>query len=407
MAKYVIVGGGLAAQRGAEQLRRGDAEAEIAMLSEEATPPYDRPPLSKEYLRGDWDLERITLAKGDTLAEQRIDLRLDARVEAIDAAGHTARLADGSSIAYEKLLYATGGRIRELPLPGADLTGVHYFRTLADAEAIKAVAGPGIRAVIIGAGFIGVELAASLVKLGCQVTVLEVAGYIWSRFLDEELAGYIQRRCEDQGVRFMTSVSPTAITGAAGKVSGVAYAGGEAPADLVCIGVGILPNVELAQAAGLRVENGVVVDEFMQTSHPDIYAAGDVVNYPDPIFKKRRRVEHWGHAEYTGALAAQNMAGERKPYDLLSYVWSDVFDMHLEFAGEEKDFDQMALRGSLADGAFTVLYLKGGALQAYLSVNAPPREFRVLQRLIREQTVVADKLEGLRDRATDLRGLFS
>lgn len=407
MATYVVVGGGLAALRGAEQLRRSDADAEIVMFSEETSPPYDRPPLSKEYLRGDWDLERITLAKGDTLTEQRIDLRLGTRVDAIDRAAHTVRLADGAIQRYDKLLYATGGRIRELALPGTDLRGVHYFRTLADADAIKAAAAPGTKAVIIGAGFIGVELAASLAKLGCEVTVLEVASYIWSRFLDEELATYIQRRCEDQGVRFLTSVQPTAIHGAGGHVRGVAYAGLELPATLVCIGVGILPNVELAEAAGLQVQNGVVVDEYMQTSDPDIFAAGDIVNYPDPIFQKRRRVEHWGHAEYTGALAAQNMAGEHKPYDLLSYVWSDVFDMHLEFAGEEKDYDQMVIRGALADGAFTVLYVKGGALQAYLGVNAPPREFRVLQRLIREQAPVADKLDGLRDRATDLRALFS
>lgn len=408
MPSYVIVGGGLAALRGAEQLRRSDADAEIVMLSEETAPPYDRPPLSKEYLRGDWDLERITLTKGQALTEQRIDLRLGARVETIDATGHSVHLADGSSLSYDKLLYATGGRIRPLALPDADLAGVHYFRTLADADAIRAAASTGARAVIIGAGFIGVELAASLAKLGCQVTVLEVASYIWSRFLDEDLAGYIQHRCEEQGVRFLTSVQPTAITGAAGRVAAVTYAGGEAPADLVCIGVGILPNVELAQAAGLTVENGVLVDEFMQTSDPDIYAAGDVINYPDPIFKRRRRVEHWGHAEYTGALAAQNMTGDRKPYDLLSYVWSDVFDMHLEFAGEEKDYDQLTLRGTLADGSFTVLYLKGGTLQAYLGVNAPPREFRVLQRLIREQTAIpADKLDALQDRASDLRALFS
>ncbi|MSQ10222.1 MAG: NAD(P)/FAD-dependent oxidoreductase [Dehalococcoidia bacterium] len=407
MATYVVVGGGLAALRGAEQLRRSDADAEIVMFSEETSPPYDRPPLSKEYLRGDWDLERITLAKGDTLTEQRIDMRLGARVEAIDCAAHTVRLADGAVQGYDKLLYATGGRIRELALPGTGLAGVHYFRTLADADAIKAAAAPGTKAVIIGAGFIGVELAASLAKLGCEVTVLEVTSYIWSRFLDEELATYIQGRCQDQGVRFLTSMQPTAINGDGGLVRSVAYTGGELPATLVCIGVGILPNVELAESAGLQVQNGVVVDECMQTSNPDVFAAGDIINYPDPIFKKRRRVEHWGHAEYTGALAAQNMAGEHKPYDLLSYVWSDVFDMHLEFAGEEKDFDQMVIRGVLADGAFTVLYLKGGALQAYLGVNAPPREFRVLQRLIREQAQVADKLEGLRDRATDLRALFS
>lgn len=406
MPTYVVVGGGLAALRGAEQLRRSDPGAEIIMFSEEAVPPYDRPPLSKEYLRGQWDLERITLAKADTLAEQRIALRLGTRVEAIDTAAHEVRLAGGGTQPYDKLLYATGGRVRTLPLPGHDLAGVQYYRTLADADALKAAAGSGKRAVIIGAGFIGMELASSLATLGCQVTVLEVMPYIWSRFLDERLAQHIQRYCEERGVRFRTSVEVHAITGD-GTVRAVAHSGGDEPADIVCIGVGILPNTEVAAAAGLTVDNGVVVDAYLRTSDPDVYAAGDVANFPDPIFKKRRRIEHWGHAEYSGSLAAMNMAGEQKPYDFLSYVWSDVFDLHLEFAGEEKDYDHLAVRGSLDEHAFTVLYLKQGALQAYLGVNAPPREFRTLQRLIREQTPLQDKLEALQDRGTDLRNLFS
>jgi NADPH-dependent 2,4-dienoyl-CoA reductase/sulfur reductase-like enzyme len=406
MATYVVIGGGLAALRGAEQLRRSDDAAEIVMLSEEPVPPYDRPPLSKEYLRGDWDLTRITLAQPTALAEQRIELRVGARVEAIDRAHRTVRVAGGQTQRYDKLLYATGGRIRPLDLPGATLEGVHYLRTLADADALRAEARAGRRAVIIGAGFIGVEVAASLTKLGCSVTVLEVAPYIWSRFLDERLARHIQRYCEGHGVTFLTGAAPTAISGAGGRVRSVTIGGAQLPADLVCIGVGILPNVELAQAAGLTVNNGVVTDEYMETSDPDIYAAGDVVNYPDPIFRKRRRVEHWGHAEYTGMLAAQNMTGERKPYELLSYVWSDVFDLHLEFAGEEIDYEQLGVRGVLEENSFTVLYLKGGALQAYLGVNAPPREFRVLQRLIRERTPVQAKLDGLLDRAADLRTLF-
>jgi len=285
---------------------------------------------------------------------------------------------------------------------------VHSFRTLADADALRAAAGPGARAVLIGGGFIGMELAASLTKLGAQVTVLEALPYIWSRFLDEALATHIQRICEGHGVQFRTGVAPTAITGSGGRVQAVTAGGADIPAGIVCIGVGILPNVELAQAAGLAVDNGLVVDAAMQTNDPLIYGAGDVVNYPDPIFKKRRRVEHWGHAEYTGMLAGGNMvSGEAKAYELLSYVWSDVFDMHIEFAGEEKDYDQLAVRGSLDEQSFTVLYVKGGALQAYLGVNAPPREFRTLQRLIREQTPLGDKLDGLKDRATDLRALFA
>ncbi len=408
MATYVMLGGGMAGLRAAEAVRRADEAAEIVLISEEAVIPYDRPPLSKEYLRGDWDLERITLTKAADLEAQRITVRLGAAATAIDRANQVVRLAGGGEQRYDKLLYATGGRVRTLDLPGADLTGVHYFRTLADADALRAAAGPGARAVLIGGGFIGMELAASLTKLGAQVTVLEALPYIWSRFLDEALATHIQRICEGHGVQFRTGVAPTAITGSGGRVQAVTAGGADIPAGIVCIGVGILPNVELAQAAGLAVDNGLVVDAAMQTNDPLIYGAGDVVNYPDPIFKKRRRVEHWGHAEYTGMLAGGNMvSGEAKAYELLSYVWSDVFDMHIEFAGEEKDYDQLAVRGSLDEQSFTVLYVKGGALQAYLGVNAPPREFRTLQRLIREQTPLGDKLDGLKDRATDLRALFA
>jgi 3-phenylpropionate/trans-cinnamate dioxygenase ferredoxin reductase component len=181
--------------------------------------------------------------------------------------------------------------------------------------------------------------------------------------------------------------------------------GKDLPCDFVCIGVGIVPNAELAQQAGLEVDNGVVVNEYLQSSHPDIYAAGDVANYLDPIFRKRRRVEHWGHAEYCGQLAGQNMAGAANKYDLLTYVWSDIFDLHLEFAGDESEHDQVLLRGRFQDKSFTVLYLKQNILRAYFSINTSSKEFPILQRLIREKKDLTGKESQLRDLTIAIKGL--
>ena len=405
-ARYVLVGGGLASVRAAAQLRRMDDQAALTLVSAESLPPYDRPPLSKEILRGEWPRERAWLHAEEFYGEQRIDLRLGNPAQRLDLPAKKVVLADGSFLEFDKLVLATGGRPRPLPIPGADLPGVYYFRTLGDAESLRAAAGPGRRAVIIGAGFIGMEIAASLAQLGTAVTVLEVAPYIWTRFLDQDLAGYFQRYCEAKGIVFHTGVAPTAILGQERVGSVVTGSEEEFPCDVVCIGVGIETNTEVAAEAGLRMDNGVVTNEFLESSHPDVYAAGDIANYYDPIFQKQRRVEHWGHAEYTGLLAAQNMAGERRPYDLVSYVWSDIFDLHLEFAGEEKEYEELLVRGSQEENSFIVMYLRENALRAYLAVNTPNREFLPLQRMIRQRTDLAEKRAQLQDKEVNLRSLL-
>jgi NADPH-dependent 2,4-dienoyl-CoA reductase/sulfur reductase-like enzyme len=251
--------------------------------------------------------------------------------------------------------------------------------------------------VIVGAGFIGLELAASLTQKGVRVAVVEAAPHIWSRFADAMLAGFFQDYCARRGIAFHTNEKVSEIRGERGPSVVVTMAGRELPCDFVCIGVGIVPNVELARQAGLAVDNGIVVNEFLQSSHPDIYAAGDVAQYLDPVFRKRRRVEHWGHAEYSGQLAGRNMAGAGEPYDLLTYVWSDIFDLHLEFAGDESDHDQILLRGRPEEAPFTVLYLRGGALRAYFAVNGESREFPILQRLIRTGKSLAGREAQLQD----------
>ncbi len=405
MIEYLLIGGGLASSEAVKQIRALDETGSIVLVSEEPHLPYDRPPLTKEYLRGETERDSLLYADARFFEEGRIQTVLGVRVESLDLAAKAASLSNGNTVSFEKALIATGGRPIRLPLSGEDKEGVHYLRTMDDAEAIGGEARSGKRAVLIGAGFIGLEAAASLTQRGVHVTVIESLPHIWPRFADEALAAHFQDYCEARGVTFLVNDSVGRIEGGARASSVVTSSGREVPCDLICVAVGIRPNVELAEAAGLAVDNGVTVDEGMRTSHPDVYAAGDIVNYPDPVFG-RRRVEHWGHAEYGGQVAGKNMAGGDAKYDLLSYVWSDIFDLHLEFAGDESEHDSTVVRGSMEQGSFTVLYLKDGLLRAYFAVNTEAREFPVFQRLIRRKKDLSGLIDQLQDTSVNLRGLL-
>jgi NADPH-dependent 2,4-dienoyl-CoA reductase/sulfur reductase-like enzyme len=404
---YLLIGGGLASSQAAKQLRQLDAQAAITLVGEESHVPYDRPPLSKDFLRGETPKERLFFDEPSFFEAQRINLKLGTAVKTLDPAAKTVELSDGRSLRFEKALIATGGRPVHLKIPGTDLPGVHYFRTLNDSMALAADTRSGSQAVMVGAGFIGLEVAASLTQRGVQVTVIETGPHIWPRFADEALARVIQQYCTAKGVTFRTGESVAEIRRQGRALSVQLASGAVLPCDVACIGVGIVPNVELARQAGLAVENGIVVDEYLQTSHPDIYAAGDVANYVDPLFGKRRRVEHWGHAEYSGQLAAQNMAGERRPYDLLTYVWSDIFDLHLEFAGDEQEHDKVLFRGKLEDLSCFMLYLKRQRLTAYFAINADNKDLPPLQTLIRSKTDLSGREAALQDRTIPLKSLLS
>jgi 3-phenylpropionate/trans-cinnamate dioxygenase ferredoxin reductase component len=405
--KYLLIGGGLASFHCAKNLRRTDAEGSILMVSEEDIVPYDRPPLSKESIRGEKTREDIIYESPEKLAEQNIGMKLGSKVTALNVKDKNVTLANGETISYEKAFIATGGRVIRIPIPGANLPGVYYLRDLPDAEALNAEAKTAKKAVVIGAGFIGLETAASLTQLGVQVTVIEAMPHIWARFADEELAGFFQDYCTNKGITFVLDEMVTEIKGDTKANQVITKSGRTFDADFVCVGIGIVPNVELARDAGLAVENGIVVNEFNQTSDPDVYAAGDVVNYHDPVFNRRRRVEHWGHAEYGGQIAGRNMAaGNETAYDFLSYVWSDIFDLRLESAGDESERDTVILRGKYEDAKFTVLYLKDGQLTAYLAVNGDIREFTVWRRLIRGKNDLRGKEEQLKDQTFNVRDLL-
>jgi 3-phenylpropionate/trans-cinnamate dioxygenase ferredoxin reductase subunit len=404
---YLLIGGGLASSQAAKQLRQLAPQATITLVTDDPHPPYDHPPLSKDFLRGEMPKEKVFFDDPAYYETQRIDLKLGAAVTRLDPASKTATLADGTSLRFDKALLATGGRPVHLKIPGADLPGVHYLRTLNDSMGLAAAATPGSFAVVIGAGFIGLEVAASLTQRGVQVTVVETGPHIWPRFADETLARAIQDHCAAKGIAFRTGESVIAIERQNERFSVRLKWGALLPCNFVCIGVGIVPNVELARQAGLTVENGIVVDEYLQTSQPDIYAAGDVANYIDPLFGKRRRVEHWGHAEYSGQLAAQNMAGAHRPYDLLTYVWSDIFDLHLEFAGDEKEHDQMLLRGKLEDLSCIILYLKQHRLMAYFAINSNNKDLPPLQKLIKNKTDLRGRETALQDHTLPLKSLLT
>lgn len=402
---YLLIGGGLAAHQAAKQIRQMDRDGAVTLISAEPHTPYDRPPLSKEFLRGEKNRGQLFYDPDSVYVDQRIDTLLGTTVQRLHLHDKTARLSNGRTIRFEKALLATGGRPVRLRIPGADLPGVHYLRTLDDAVAILAHVTPGARAVVIGAGFIGLEIAASLTQLGIHVTVIESQPHIWPRFAHRGLAERMQRYCSDKGVVFRTNETVEQIERRHDRMAVGVSTGLTLPCHFVVIGVGIVPNVELARDAGLPVTDGVVVDEFMQTSHPDVYAAGDIVNYLDPVFDKRRRVEHWGHAEYTGQVAGKNMAGGREAYDLVSYVWSDIFDLHLEFAGDESEHDELVVRGDVEALKCTWLYLKEQRLRAYFSINAGAKDFQPMQQLIRSKKDLSAHRAALQDPTVPIKTL--
>jgi 3-phenylpropionate/trans-cinnamate dioxygenase ferredoxin reductase subunit len=403
---HLLIGGGVACLQAAKQIARRSPGATILLVSEDRLPPYDLPPLSKAFLCGEKTEADLVYETAAALTALGISSRLSTRIDHLDAVARTATTADGQIIAFGKALIATGARPIRLSLPGSDLQGVHYLRSADDSAGMAADAVPGRHAVIIGAGFIGLEVAASLVKIGLRVTVFEAMSQIWPRFADRTLADYVKAACEARGVCFVTGTRIVKLLGEH-RVSGVVTdADGEIACDMVCVGVGVVPNVEIATAAGLTMMNGVAVDASMQTSVPGIFAAGDVISYPCPISGRRRRAEHWGHAEYSGQIAGTNMAGSDASYDFVSYVWSDIFDMHIEAAGDENGYDDLVVRGDMAAGSFIMLYLKGGSLIGYCGVNAPAKEFSTLRKLIRSRKDLQLQLPQLRDPAINVRTLL-
>lgn len=399
---FLVIGAGLAGNEAAKTLRRLAPTAAVTMVGAEPHRPYDRPPLSKDFLKGKLPLEKLYLSPpGFYEGPNAVSLLSGVAVTGLDPAAHRATLADGRGIAYRKAFLATGGQPVRLSVPGANLAGVHYLRTLDDACALGAgVAGK--TAVIVGGGFIGLELASSITELGGRAILLERGPHIWARFIGPELAAFFQGAIAAKGARILVRTALQEILGRDGRACGVRLESGEEIAcDLVCVGIGIVPNLELAKAAGLAVDNGVLVDASLQSSHPDVYAGGDICNFPAPG-GRRRRVEHWNHAGYCGRLAAQNMAGQAAVFDNMPFVWSDLFDLKLKFLGDEHEHDATLLRGEPGRGPFTLFYLKGGAVSACFAVDPEAKDLGVLRKVIAAAPKVAGREPQLRDPGASL-----
>ncbi|MCH8197873.1 MAG: FAD-dependent oxidoreductase [Proteobacteria bacterium] len=399
---FVIAGAGHAGGRAAEAMRSAEFDGRIVLIGEENYPPYERPPLSKELLRNDDGVERTFLNPAEFYAGKGIEHRPGTRVEGIEAAAHRLRLGDGETLDYDKLLLTTGGRVRRLTLPGAELDGVHYLRGIDDSLAIRKTLVRDASIVIIGGGFIGLEVAASARARGCAVSVIEMQDALLGRVADPEIGRLLADVHGAHGVEVLTGVGVERIEGE-DRVRRVVCSGGAAlDADAVVVGIGIIPNADLAEEAGLEVDNGIVVDVFGQTSDPDIHAAGDVANHPNPILGHRVRLESWQNAQNQGVAVARNMCGLRAPYAEVPWFWSDQFDINLQMAGAPESWDRLVWRGDPASNRFIVFYMNGDVVVAVNAFNLG-REVRIAKFLIERKTPVADA--DLADEGIKLRDL--
>ena len=379
----VIIGAGHAGGTAAALLRQYDFQGPITLIGEEPIPPYQRPPLSKAWLKGEADADSLALKPLEFYAQNKIDFSPNVRVTAIDRQAKGLTLSDGGSLSYDIAILATGARPIRLPIPGADLNGVLELRTAADAEALKAALGPGKTVAVVGGGYIGLEAAASARSLGANVIILEREARILARVACETLSTFFQTYHEARGVQFELGASATGLAGKDGKVTGVTLADGRTLAcDLVLVGVGVAPNEELAKAAGLECARGVVVNLEARTSDPSIFAIGDVAQRPMPIYENRMfRMESVPNALEQAKQAACAITGRPAPAGETPWQWSDQYDLKLQIAGYPFDADQILVRGDPTSNKFAIFHLKGDQLQSVEAINSPP-EFMMGRQLI-------------------------
>lgn len=380
--KCVVIGASHAAAQLVVSLRQGGWSGEITVIGDEPHVPYHHPPLSKDYLSGEKTAEDLLIRSSEAYDLAGVKLILARQVTAIDRNTKTVSIDHAEVIAYDKLVLATGARVRPLPIEGADLPCVYYLRNLADVTVIKSSLSFAKRVVIIGGGYIGLETAASLTKLGIEVTVLEAMPRILQRVTAPELSAFYKRVHREEGVQIRENVMASSIekTGDGFTVldtEGVGY-----PADFVIIGIGVIPNTELADEAGLEIGNGIVVNEFCQTSDPDIYAAGDVTWHFNRKYNRYLRLESVPNATEQAKVTAAHICGNPKPYDSLPWFWSDQFDLKLQIAGLSEGYDELVIRGDITKSrSFAAFYFKGMELLAVDAVNSP-REFAMTRMLL-------------------------
>ena len=385
--RALIIGASHAGAQLAASLRQDGWSGEIVLIGEEPTVPYQRPPLSKAYLAGKTTLDEITIRSSDFYSKQRIQL-LNAHVEAIDrSAGHIV-MSTGDTLTYDKLALCTGARPRQLRVPGADLAGVHYLRTAADVELIRTSAAPGRRVVIVGGGYIGLETAASLRALDLDVTVLEATTRVLERVTAPDVSTFFERIHREEGIDIRTGAKVAALVGDDCVREVLLSTGESIPADLVIVGIGVEPRTELADAAGLVVDNGIVIDDHARTEDPDIVAAGDCTSHDIARYGCRIRMESVSSAGEQAKVAASTVCGKSRKIEALPWFWSDQYDLKLQIAGLNTGYDEVVLSGDpTRDRDFSCFYLRGGELLAADCINRP-RDFMFSKRAITQQLPV-------------------
>ena len=380
----VVAGGGHAAAQVVDSLRRDGFTGRLVMACGEPLIPYQRPPLSKKFLAGELDIERLPIRHAAFYESIRCELVLGNPVVSIDPRGQTVTLGDGGTLAYGKLVLAIGGHARPLPIPGANLPGIHVLRTMADVEAIRARIAPGVRVAIVGAGYIGLECAATFRKLGLDVTVIEMMDRVMNRVVAPAMSDFYQGEHASHGVNLLTDRKVESFLGDDAVHAVECTDGTQVPADLVIVGIGLVPNTQLAEAAGIRCQDGVAVDEHCRTSDADIYAIGDCCSHPSPRYGRRIRLESVDNAFEQAKSASANICGKPTPHDKTPWFWSDQYELKLQIVGLSQHYDSVVLRGDPASRSFSCCYLQGGELIALDAVNHA-RDFMAARKLIAER----------------------
>jgi 3-phenylpropionate/trans-cinnamate dioxygenase ferredoxin reductase subunit len=384
ISTVVIIGGGQAGAQAVDTLRREGFAGRLVLISDESMLPYQRPPLSKKFLSGEMAAERLLFRHRAFYDEHAVELKLGIRATRIDAAARRVALSNGEEINYQRLLLCVGALPRRMTCAGSELAGVHYLRNVADAAAIAAGLKPGARVLVVGGGYIGLEIAATARAMGCAVAVLEMADRVMNRVVASNVSEYFEHEHRTQGVKVICNTRVVRFEGGGRAERAVCADGSMHPADLLVVGVGAIANTQLAADAGLSCDNGIVVDETCRTSDPAIFAAGDCTNYFSPRYQSRVRLESVDNAFEQSKVAALNILDRRTVYERVPWFWSDQYDNKLLIAGLSQGHDQQLTRGDPATRSFSVCYLKGGELLAVEAVNHS-KDYMAARKLIAER----------------------
>ncbi|HLI14142.1 MAG TPA: FAD-dependent oxidoreductase [Alphaproteobacteria bacterium] len=401
---FVIVGAGQAGGRAAEAMRKAGFQGRVILIGDEAEPPYERPPLSKAILVGAKPHGSCQLLPSGFYKENEIELLTETRVIALDPAAHRVKLADGREVGYDKLVLATGGRVRELPFAPIGRAGVYYLRTVKDSLTLGAALRRAKRFVVIGGGFLGLEAAASARKLGLEVTVVECLPAILDRAMHPKIAEYVAALHRRNGVEIRTGITVSEIASDSKVEAVICRDGSRIAADLVLVAIGILPNVELAEAAGAAIENGIKVDEFGRTTLEDVYAVGDVANHPNPILGRRLRLESWQNAQNQAIAVARGLCGAPQPYAEVPWFWSDQYDANIQMVGVPQETDDVVFRGDPTSGRFTAFNIARHRVVGATAFNMGG-EIRFARKMI--ETGTTPTLDALADPRHKLKDLVA